>query len=295
MNAKRNLISMLDLKNEEIEAMLSEAAMLEGKSVPYTGKSAVLLFNRPSTRTLVSFEVALKETGFSTIHLDYMFTQLVGGEKLHDTAKAFSQYVQLIVARLHPHSMLLELASASLVPVISAGSDVEHPCQALGDLYTMKKLNKLGKGKKIVFVGDPKDSVANSLSIACLKLGMEFVFLAPKGYYQSEEYAKHAKKFGNITLTSDTSALKGADVVYTNDWAKGSEAEITAKIKDFTDYQVNDALLALAKKDAIVMHPLPASRGLEISEAVLDGKQSVVWQQAKNRLYVQKAIIKMLA
>ncbi|MDO8553373.1 MAG: ornithine carbamoyltransferase [Candidatus Micrarchaeota archaeon] len=292
---KKNLLSLLDLSKTEIEKILSDADSLKDKTFPYAGKTAALLFNRPSTRTLVSFEVALKQLGYGTIHLDYVFTQMVRGERLGDTSKAISQYVSLIVARLLPHSMLDELAKSSEVPVINAATDREHPCQALGDMYTLKSLGKLKQGNKLVFIGDPTDAVANSLAIAATKLGMHFVFLCPKSLSPDEKYLAEAKKLGRVEVSNDISVVKGAAAIYVSSWAKdSSEQENPDRLRDFLPYQVNSKMLLLASKDVVVMHPLPAFRGQEITDEVLDGGNSVVWQQAKNRLYVQKAIIKQL-
>ncbi len=292
---KKNLLSLLDLSKQEIEKILTDAEALKDKSQPYAGKTAALLFNRPSTRTLVSFEVALKQLGYGTVHLDYVFTQMVRGEKLGDTSKAISQYVSLIVARLLPHSMLEELAKSSEVPVINAATDLEHPCQALGDMYTLKALGKLKTGNKLVFIGDPTAAVANSLVIAATKLGLYFVFLCPKTMVPDQKYLEFAKKLGKVEVTHEISAVKDAAAIYVSSWVKESpEQENPDRLREFLPYQVNTKMLSLASKDAVVMHPLPAFRGQEITDDVLDGKQSVVWQQAKNRLYVQKAIISVL-
>lgn len=292
---KKNLLSMFDLSREDIEKILGNTDLLKEKTFPYAGKTAALLFNRPSTRTLVSFEVALKQLGYGTIHLDYVFTQMVRGERLADTSKAISQYVSLIVARLLPHSMLEELASTATVPVINAATDLEHPCQALGDMYTLKAAGKLKQGSKLVFVGDPKDAVANSLAIAATKLGMHFVFLCPKSLLPDERYLEEAKKLGKAEVSNDISAVGDATAIYANSWIKeSSEQENPDRLREFLPYQVNEEMLSLAPKDVAVMHPLPAFRGQEITDAVLDGKNSLIWKQAKNRLYVQKAVVKLL-
>ena len=283
----KNLISMQDLSKEDLENLFKLTDELKNKTMQKNGKTAALLFNRPSTRTHVSFDVALNQLGYSTTYLDYVFTQLVRGEKLKDSAKAISQYVNLIIARLVPHSMLEELAKYSDVPVINAGSDLEHPCQALGDLYTIKEAHgsKLKTGSKIVFVGDPRDAVANSLSIGAQALGLKFIYLCPKGYYPSNKKAD---------VSSDLKIVKDASIIYTNAWPRELNEEATEIMRDFLSYQVNEQMLAQAPKDVLIMHPLPAFRGLEISDAVLDSKNSLVWQQVKNRLYVQKAVIQSL-
>ena len=281
----KSLISMNDLSKEDLENLLKLTDELKDRTLQKNGKTAALLFNRPSTRTHVSFDVALHQLGYCSIYLDYVFTQLVRGEKLRDSAKAISQYVNLIIARLVPHSMLEELTGYSDVPVINAGSDLEHPCQALGDIYTIKQAGKLRAESKIVFVGDPNDSVANSLSVAASKLGMKFVYLCPKGYYPKDKRTE---------TTNDINTVKDAIVLYTNAWTQELGEDTSEKIRDFLPYQVNEQLLAKAPKDVLIMHPLPAFRGLEISDSVLDGKNSLVWKQVKNRLYVQKAVINAL-
>ncbi len=284
----KNLISMQDLNKDDLENLLKLTDELKNKTMQKNGKTAALLFNRPSTRTHVSFDVALHQLGYSTTYLDYVFTQLVRGEKLKDSAKAISQYVNLIIARLVPHSMLEELAKYSDVPVINAGSDVEHPCQALGDLYTIRKARggKPDAGTKIVFVGDPRDAVANSLSIASQALGMKFTYLCPKGYYPTNKKAE---------LSNDLKSVKDANIIYTNAWSRELNEEATEIMRDFLPYQINEQLLANAPKDVLIMHPLPAFRGMEVTDKVLDGKNSLVWQQVKNRLYVQKAVITTLS
>lgn len=280
----KNIISMNDLSKEEIETLLVRADELKEKIMPKNGKTASLLFNRPSTRTHVSFDVALHHMGYGSVYLDYVFTQMIRGEQIKDSAKAISQYVELVIARLVPHTMLEEFVKSSDVPVINAGSDLEHPCQALGDLYTIKQAGKLKAGNTIAFVGDPTDAVANSLAIGAMKLGLKFTYIAPKGY---EPLNKKA------TVSNDVSAVKNAQIIYTNAWAREKEGQDPKLVRDLLPYQVNKELLTHAP-DALVMHPLPASRGLEITDEALDSKNSVVWKQVKNRLFVQKALIKFL-
>ncbi|MEK6981563.1 MAG: ornithine carbamoyltransferase [Candidatus Micrarchaeota archaeon] len=292
----KSLISMLDLDKNQIEKIFTLADELKDKKLERQGKLAALLFNRPSTRTLVSFAAALEESGIGFIHLDYGFTQLVRGEKLKDAAKALEQYASLVIARLTPHDMLAELSKESKIPIINAGSDVEHPCQALGDLYTLKSLGKLKKGNKIVFIGEPTSNVANSLLIGATKLGLNFTFLSPLNYEPNAKYLTEAKKHAIIEITNDISkALNGANIIYVSPWIKETmEEESTKRMKDFLSYQVNEEMLSKAPKDVVLMHPLPAFRGMEVSEKILDSKNSVIWQQAKNRLYTQKAIVKMM-
>jgi len=291
----RNLLSIADLKKEDIEELLRLSDEIKEKVFPQTGKHGVLLFNRPSTRTVVSFEAALGQLGYGAIRLEWVFSQAVRGEAVRDTAKTLSQFSSLIIARLYPHAMLAELAAHAAVPVISAASDLEHPCQALGDMLTIKQNGKLKKGNKVVFVGDPVSNVANSLMLACVKLGLDFVFLCPEGYAPRQEYFLEGDKLGAVTVAHDIGAVKDAAVIYTSAWVGPAlEEESPLRMKELLPYQVNAAMLGRAPDDVIVMHPLPAFRGLEIADAVLDGKNSVVWAQTRNRLYIQKAIIRKL-
>ena len=281
----KNIISMDDFSKEEIEKMFSVTDELKERNIPKNGKTAALLFNRPSTRTHVSFAVALQHMGYESIYLDYVFTQMVRGEQLKDSAKAISQYVELIIARLVPHHMLEEFVQHSDVPVVNAGSDNEHPCQALGDLYTLKKAGKLKTGNVIAFIGDPQDAVANSLAIGAMKLGLKFIYICPQGYEPLN------KKAG---VSHIISGVKGASAIYTNAWARETSGDVDPKrMRDLLSYQLNKEVL-LHAPDALIMHPLPATRGLEISDEMIDSKNSVVWKQVKNRLYVQKAVINML-
>ena len=292
----KSLISMLDLDKNQIDKVFTLTDELKGKKTERQGKLAALLFNRPSTRTLVSFAAALEESGIGFIHLDYGFTQLIRGEKLKDAAKALEQYVSLVIARLTPHDMLVELGKDAKIPVINAGTDLEHPCQALGDLYTIKSLGKLKKGNKIVFVGDPNTNVANSLVVGATKLELNFTFLCPNEYLPNEKYVNEAKKHANVEVTTDISkAMQNANVIYVSPWVKETlEEESTKRMKDFLSYQVNEEMLKLAPKDVIIMHALPAFRGMEVSQDILDSKNSIVWEQAKNRLHTQKAIVKLM-
>ncbi len=282
----KHLISMDELDKKDIEHLLNRADDLKSEIRQKNGKTAALLFNRPSTRTHVSFEVALQHMGYGSVYLDYVFTQLVRGEQLKDTARAISQYVDLIIARLVPHAMLAEVAKHASVPVINAGSDLEHPCQALGDLYTIKEAGKLRQGNTIVFLGDPTDAVAHSLAIGALKMGLKFTYVCPKGYEPS---------INNASVSHDPAAVNEASVIYTNAWARETTEQYDPMlIRDLLPYQVNDEILNNAPPDTLVMHPLPANRGVEITDGALDHKNSVVWKQVKNRLSVQKALLSFL-
>ncbi len=239
---------------------------------------AGLLFERPSTRTRVSFEVALHQLGMHPISLEYVFSQLARGESIEDTGKVMSGYVSVIIARLRNHEMLQRLASSSAVPVINAATELEHPCQALGDLYTIRQEGLLREGTNIAYIGKPDSNVANALAAAAAKFGIEVTFIAPKGYPPNKAYAKNAK------LTNDFNVR--ADIAYANAFDVDEE-----ELKKFLPYQLNEEKMnALGARFS--MHPLPAYRGFEISDGVLDARSSLAWKQAENKVAVQKAIIK---
>ncbi len=291
----KNFISILDTEKKDVETVLDLAEGMKDKTDPPRGMTAALLFNMPSTRTLVSFDVTLAQLGMTSAHLNYVFTQMIRGEQIGDTSRALSQYAAAIIARLSDHSIMQELAKNSTVPVINAGTPLEHPCQALGDLYTMKSRQKLKHGSHMVLVGDPSYNVANSLLVAASMFGMSITVLSPKGYGPLKNYLAAAEKNTKVTLTSDTGCLKDADIIYASGWVREvPEQESPTHMKAFLPYLVDEAMLKKAPSDVLVMHPLPAFRGLEISDAVIDGKNSIVWEQTKNRVYVQKALLKML-
>ncbi len=276
----KNFLSINDLKKEEMEKIFEMADKLGGENFFPKPQCAGLLFDRPSTRTRVSFEAALRQLGMHPISLDYVFSQLAGGESIEDTGKVLSGYVSLIIARLHRHDMLNRLAASSSVPVINAATDLEHPCQALGDLYTIRQNGLLKKGTKIAYIGNPGCSVANALLAGASKFGIELFFISPKGYSPNPAYGKGAK------VLNDFSAK--ADIAYSNSFGVGED-----ELKAFIPYQLDAAnMKKLGAK--FFMHPLPAMRGVEVSDEVLDGKTSLAWAQAKNKVAVQKALIEYL-
>ncbi|MBU0586427.1 ornithine carbamoyltransferase [Candidatus Micrarchaeota archaeon] len=276
----KNFLSMNDLKKEEIEKILKVAEELKDADTFPKPKSAALLFDRPSTRTRVSFEVSLRQLGMHPIYLDYVFSQLARGEKIEDTGKVLSGYVSLIIARLHKNEMLQRLASNSSVSVINAATDKEHPCQALGDLYTLKMHGLLEKGISIAYVGNPRNNVANSLIAGCEKFGVKMVFIAPKGYHPDPEYAKNAEVHNGFDVK--------ADVVYSNIFDVPED-----ELKSFLPFQMD--LEKLAKLGAkFHMHPLPAFRGVDVSDELLDSDKTLAWEQAQNKITVQKALMQYL-
>jgi len=295
-----NFISVGDLSKEEISRIFNIADDLKHERVEIVLKEdavAALIFEKPSTRTRVSFEVAMAQLGGHSIYIDSRTSQLSRGESIADTAKVLSGYVDFIIARLYKHEHIVELANNATVPVINALTDLEHPCQALSDLYTIQEVKKKLRGLKLAFVGDIAANTANSLMLAGAKMGVEIALVGPKNYMPNTFYFTKAREYSKVEIYNNIrEGVSDADVIYTDTFVSmGQEAEAEERKKLFAPYQVNKTLLSYAKKDAIVMHCLPAHRGEEITDDVLDGPQSVVWQQAKNKLLVEKAILLYLS
>ncbi|MCX8175342.1 MAG: ornithine carbamoyltransferase [Candidatus Micrarchaeota archaeon] len=292
-----NLLSIWELDRKKIEGYLALAGEVKKNRERYLhaleGKVLAMVFEKASTRTRVSFEAGMAQLGGHAIYFDFTSSQLSRGESMADTARTLGRYVDIIMARLYKHADLLEIAKYAGVPVINGLTDVEHPCQALGDLLTMQEKGKLRKGAKFAFVGDAAFNMANSLMLACTKMGMDVALVCPKGYPPNPKFVKEAQRFGKVEICNDAAeGVKGADVLYTDVWVSmGMEEEKAERMRAFAPYQLNGELLSHAKKDCIVMHCLPAHRGLEITNEVIDGKNSVVWDQAENRLHIQKAIM----
>ena len=295
-----NFISVADLSKEEINEIFNIADDLKHERVGIALKEdavAALIFEKPSTRTRVSFEVAMAQLGGHSIYIDSRTSQLSRGESIADTAKVLSGYVDFIIARFYKHDDIVELANNATVPVINALTDLEHPCQALSDLYTIQEVKKKLRGLKLAFVGDIAANTANSLMLAGAKMGMEIALVGPKNYMPNTFYFTKAREYSKVeTYNNIKEGVADADVIYTDTFVSmGQEAEAEERKKLFAPYQVNKTLVSYAKKDAIVMHCLPAHRGEEITSDVLDGPQSVVWRQAKNKLLVEKAILLYLS
>ena len=287
----KDLISIADLDSDDIQRLISAATRLKRRrSTALQGKVLALIFEKPSLRTKVSFDVAMKQLGGDAIYLSPAEVGLGQREPIPDVARVLSRYVDGIVARTFAHRSVELLAQYSSVPVINGLSDEEHPCQALSDLFTIQEKKGGLKGLKIAYIGDA-NNVANSLLLACSLVGIDFRIASPEGYKPKD--AVLAKAGGEIFYTQDPrQAVTNADVVYTDVWTSmGQEAEAERRRVAFAGYQVNRELLALAKSDAIFMHPLPAHHGEEIGEGLLDLPQSVVFDQAENRLHMQKAIL----
>jgi ornithine carbamoyltransferase len=298
---KKDLISIHDLTSAEIGDIFKLSAELKAKNQPLlTGKSLAMVFEKPSTRTRVSFEVGMYQLGGNTIHLSPRAVQLGEREAVSDVARTLSRYVDGVMLRTFSHKILIEFAKYASIPVINGLSDLLHPCQALTDIFTVQEKKKSLKGIKFAYIGDG-NNVCHSLMFAAAKMGMDLTIATPPGYEPNEEITelafKDAKKSGvEIDILNDpVVAAKGADVIYTDVWASmGQEAESKKRKNAFKKFQVNKELVSLAKKDVIIMHCLPAKRGDEITDDVLDGKNSVVFDQAENRLHVQKAILALL-
>jgi ornithine carbamoyltransferase len=255
-----------------------------------------MIFEKPSTRTRTSFEVGMTQLGGHALYMSPGDLQMGRGETIEDTAKVLSRFVDGIIYRAFDHKMVINLAQNATVPVINALDNVEHPAQIIADLMTiLEKKGKL-KGLKVSFIGDG-NNVANSLMLGCAIVSADFYIASPKGYEIKDEYVTLARKIANgkskIVVTNDpVEAAKDADVIYTDVWVSmGEEAEKEKKEKAFRDYQINANLVKNAKKDYIFMHCLPAHRGLEVTSEVIDGPNSVVFDEAENRLHAQKALM----
>lgn len=302
----KDLISIHDLEIGEVALILDVAAKLkrkQKKGEPHQylkGKTLAMLFSKASTRTRTSFEVGFFQLGGHPIYLSDDASQIGRGEPVKDTARVLSRFVDGIMIRTFSHESVIELAKYASIPVINGLTDLLHPCQALTDLFTIQEKMKVLKGRKMVYVGDG-NNMAHSLMYAAAKVGMNMVCACPKGYQPDPKVLAEAQEDAShtgctITVEEDVmKAVKGADVLYTDTWASmGQEEEHDARKKIFAPYQINAELLVAARPEAIVMHCLPAYRGEEITDDVIEGPQSVVFDQAENRLHVQKAIMALL-
>lgn len=301
----KNFLTLADFSVEELWQILEKAIEIEknlGKaSHILTGKFLALIFEKPSTRTKVSFEVAIKQLGGSSISLNWMEMQLGRGETVADTAKTLERYVDGVIARVLNHQTLIELSKNMKIPVINALSNLYHPCQALSDMLTIYKLKGKLEGLKLAWIGDG-NNVCHSLIHACSKFGLNMGIASPKGYEPKKQILKKAQKEAKnsgskIELTLDPKkAVKDADIIYTDTFVSmGLEAERKKRLKIFLPkYQVTPKLFEYAKKDCIFMHCLPAKRGEEVVDEVIDGSRSVVWFQAENRLHLQRGLLALL-
>ena len=302
----KHLISLNDVTTEEIEKLFTLAAKLKAELKQgiehhlLKGKTLGMIFSKSSTRTRVSFEVGIYQLGGYPMFLSASDIQLGRGETIYDTAQVLSRYIDGIMIRTFKHSDVEDLAKYGTIPVINGLTDLMHPCQILADLFTIyEKKGKL-QGLKLAYVGDG-NNVANSLLHGCAKVGMDIAVATPENYdcdgnIIEEAKSAAAKSGSKVILTRDPEeAVKNADAVYTDTWVSmGQEAEKEMRIKIFMPYQVNSKLFSFAKEDAVFLHCLPAYRGFEVTESVIDGPNSIIFDEAENRLHIQKAIMATL-
>lgn len=302
----RSLASLYDLTKEEIEQILKTSELLKlqllrGQEHPLLkGKTLAMIFEKPSTRTRVSFEVGMWQLGGYALYLSSSDLQLGRGEPIGDTAQVLSRYVDGIMARVFAHQTILDLVSYSKVPVMNGLSDFSHPCQGLADLFTVYEKKGRLSGLKLAYMGDG-NNVAHSLIYGCSKVGMNITLGCPKGYEPDAQVVsrgkEEARKSGSdVIVTNDPNeAAKGADIIYTDVWASmGKEKEREDRLKTFKPYQINTQLVKLAKEGHIFMHCLPAHRGEEVTDEVADSKHSVIFDQAENRMHTQKGLMALI-
>ncbi|MDD5078908.1 MAG: ornithine carbamoyltransferase [Candidatus Omnitrophica bacterium] len=298
---KRDLISIKTLTLEQIKDIFDLTHKIKKSPKRFTGalkgKTLALIFEKPSNRTYVSFQVGMYELGGNSVYLGPAQIKLGVRETIHDVAKTLSRYVDGIVLRTFAHQNVLDMAKYAGVPVINGLSDLSHPCQALADTFTIKEKFGGFKNITVAYIGDG-NNVCNSLLYACAKLGVNINVATPQGYDPDADMVLGAKSAAEKTgsrislFHKAQTAVQGANVIYTDVWASmGQESEAQKRKQDFKDYQVNKKLLSLADKNCLVMHCLPAHRGEEISDEVIDGDNSIIFDQAENRLHVQKAIL----
>ena len=303
----RDLLSVGDLSTRELKLVLATTSFLKQtlkedypQSTLLKDRTLAMIFEKPSLRTRVTFEAGMTQLGGHAIYLQPSDIQLGVRESIADAARNLDRWVDVIMARVFSHNTIVELAEHARVPVINALSDLEHPCQALADFYTLKEKKGEPRGLKLAFVGDG-NNVCNSLLLLAARLGTDMTVACPEGYEPNTETLAAAKEIAKeteaaIEITRDpVEAVTGADAVYTDIWASmGQEAERAARHKVFPPYQVNAGLLKHAKEDVIFLHCLPAHRGEEVTDEVMDGPHSVVFDQAENRLHAQKALLVLL-
>jgi ornithine carbamoyltransferase len=300
--AQSHFLSLRDWSREEIELLFELAAAIkahpQGYATTLAGKSLAMIFQKPSTRTRVSFEVGTFQLGGQALFLGASDIQLHRGETIADTARVLSRYVHGIMARVFSHQDVLDLARHGTVPVINGLSDLLHPCQALADYFTLRERRGNLTGLRMAYVGDG-NNVAHELMYGAVKLGMQFAIGCPAGYEPNplvyKSAVRDAEKLGSPLpeVTADPlEAVAGADVVYTDVWTSmGQEKEAKSRLAAFHGFQVTPEMMGAAGRDAVFMHCLPAHRGEEVAADVIDGPQSVVFDEAENRLHVQKAVL----
>ncbi|TJY42041.1 ornithine carbamoyltransferase [Cohnella pontilimi] len=299
----RDFLGLMDYTPEEIRYLLDLAIELKRKQKagevyqPLKGKSLGMIFEKSSTRTRISFEVGMYQLGGQALFLSRNDIQMGRGETIRDTAMTMSRYLDGLIIRTFGHRNVVELARGATIPVINALSDQSHPCQALADYQTVLEMKGRLEGLKIVYIGDG-NNMAHSLMMGASKLGMHFASASPEGYEPDAGIVQSAKDVASETgarievLHDPREAVENADIIYTDVWASmGFEEEQKERERAFRNYQVNEALVQKAKADFLFMHCLPAHRGEEVTEVVIDGPNSVIFDEAENRLHAQKAIM----
>jgi len=293
----KDLLTLDELSDGEIKKIIDLAIKLKknnrrGKDKPLLkNKTLAMIFEKPSTRTRISFDTGMYQLGGNSIYLSSNELQLSRGESLEDTAKTMSRYVDLIMARVYDHKTLEILSENASVPVINGLSDSFHPCQILADLMTIKEKKKKLKGLKIAWIGDG-NNVCNSLIYGCAKTKIKITIATPNGFEPDMNIVRKCKKYTDVTITNEpTLAVKDADIVMTDTFVSIHTKNPEQSRKFLPKFQVNSSLMKKAKNNALFMHCLPAKRTHEVSEDVIDGPQSIVWDQAENRLHVQKALM----
>jgi len=299
----RDFITLMDYTTEEVKYLLGLSRDLKSRyyqgdrySDALRGRTLLMIFEKPSTRTRVSLDVAATQLGMHVIYSNPQELQLGRGETIADTARVVDRFVDAIAARVYKHESLVEMARYAVAPVINALSDQEHPLQALADALTLWEVKGRLDGLRVAFVGDGDNNIAHSLMIIGAKLGWEVRIISPRKYWPTkfmESLTEDLRRTGaNIIISDNTEDARGVDAVYTDVWVSmGMEAEAEERRKIFRPYQVNLGLMRVAGPQAVFMHCLPAHRGEEVTDDVIDGPQSVVWDQAENRLHTSKAVL----
>ncbi|GAC1443102.1 MAG: ornithine carbamoyltransferase [Chloroflexota bacterium] len=300
----RHFLCQGDLSREEIYSLFARASEL--KKVPYSkhllGRSLVMFFEKASTRTRLSFEIGMTQLGGHAVYIDPASSQLSRGESIADTGRVTSRYADLLMARVYSHDTLTDLAHNSTIPVINGLSDIEHPCQSMADFFTIWERRGALDGLRMAYVGDGNNNVTHSLMIGAALLGVHMVVASPPHLSPLEQYRQLANDIargsgGSFECTeSPVDAVRGADVVYTDVWVSmGRELELASRVSILTPYQVNVQLLSYAAPECLFMHCLPAHIGQEVTEEVAYGPQSIIFDEAENRLHIQKALMLFLS
>jgi ornithine carbamoyltransferase len=300
---KKDFLRITDFTREELQGIIDLAIRQKPLARDFTlehshpGRVLACIFHKPSLRTRISFEIAIRQLGGSSLYITDREIGIGSREAPKDVGEVLSRYVDGIMIRTFDQNMVEELASNASVPVINGLTDLLHPCQIMGDLQTIIEHRGPMEGKKVVFIGDG-NNVARSWLNAAARFPFKFVLTSPAGYEISDSYIEEVRALGDADyewIEDPREAVQGADVVYSDVWASmGQESEKAERLQSFKSYQVNEGLMALAQENAVFMHCLPAHRGEEVTDAVIDGKNSVVFDEAENRLHIQRAIIALL-